>query len=90
MEGLVLPGHRQLLGRHVDPHHLASFPHQLAQQVCVSPGTAAQIKHPATLQQRRAHQTATVVAVAHLWVHPRQQRLQPGGYRIGIATGIRF
>ena len=57
---VVAPGHRQLLRRHVDAHHLAAGPHQLGQQVHIAATAAAQLEHPQSLQQWRHHQTAAV------------------------------
>ena len=59
---LVSPGHRQLLRRHVHPHHLTAGAHQLGQQVDIAAAAAAQIQHPQTLQQWRHHQPTAVVA----------------------------
>ena len=47
---LVTPGHRQLLRRHIHPHHLSACAHQLGQQVDIAAAAAAEIQHPQTLQ----------------------------------------
>ena len=85
---LVTPGHRQLLRRHVHPHHLTAGAHQLGQQVDIAAAAAAQIQHPQTLQQWRHHQPTAVVARQHLGVDAGQQRAQGLGNAAGVTAGV--
>ncbi len=86
MKGLMLTGHRQLLGGHVNTHHLSALAHQLGQQIHIAAAAAAQIEDAASLKQRRTHQAAAVIAAAHLGMHPASKRLEPSGHRIGITA----
>ena len=87
---LVPASNDELLCRHIDSHHRSLGSDQLGQQVDVPPGTTTEIEDPAILQQRWADQAAAVIAVAHLWMHLRQQRPQPGGHGVRITAGRRL
>mmetsp|Transcript_28047 Transcript_28047/g.81068 ORF Transcript_28047/g.81068 Transcript_28047/m.81068 type:complete len:285 (-) Transcript_28047:129-983(-) len=86
--GLRLLGHGKLLGRHIDANHPALGPHQLAGNVHVASGTAAQIQHGRALEQVGNAKTAPVILGHNIRVDAIDGILDVGGHRRGRAAGV--
>jgi hypothetical protein len=86
VRGLMVPRHRQLLGRGVDADDLALRPHELRQHEGVAAGAAAQVEHGHALKPFRRDQTAAIIPLRHLMMDPGKRLADVEGRRGGVAA----
>ena len=77
----------QLLVGHVDAGDGALGPHQLGDEIGVTPRARAEIEHPAARQRRRDGDAATVIFGPHLLMHVGEQGFEMNRHAAPVATG---